>query len=118
MTIYLVDRGVLSLSSDSTKLYYFYGPNYFDHKIYDYHEWDEIVQHPNYDTNRTTVLYMHGYLESVGSDNVRLIVNAYNARGNHNLIVVDWSDAASGDYFINAVPNSVTVTNAHTYFAY
>lgn len=97
------------MTSDATKLYFFYGPNYFDHKIYDYNELDEIVQHPNYDTNLTTVFYMHGYLESVGSDNVRLIVNAYHARKNHNLIVVDWSDAASGDYFINAVPNSITV---------
>lgn len=52
---------------------------------------------------------MHGYLESPESDSVRLIVNAYYTRNEHNLIVLDWSDAASGDYFINAVPNAITV---------
>lgn len=95
--------------SDSTKLYFFYGKNFFDHKIYDHNELDEIVQNDNFNANQTTVLYIHGYLESVESETVRLIVNAYQIRNEHNLIIVDWSDAASGDYFLNAVPNSMTV---------
>lgn len=96
---------------ETTKLYYFYGPSYYDHRIYDYNELDEILEHDNYDDNKTTVLYMHGYLESAESDSVRLIVNAFHARNEHNLIVLDWSDASYGDYFINAVPNAISVTN-------
>lgn len=73
-----------------------YGPNYFDHRIYDYNELDDILQHANYNASQTTVLYIHGYLESPESDSVRLIVNAYHTRNEHNLIVLDWSDAAYG----------------------
>lgn len=108
-----------------TKYYFFYGPTYYDHKIYNYNELYEITQHDNYDENRTTVFYIHGYNESPESDSVRLIVDAYNERDEHNLIVLDWSDAASGDYFSNAVPNAVSVnrffipnavTNTNLYF--
>lgn len=97
------------LPTDQTKLYFFYGPNYFDHRIYAYNALDEILQHEKYDANQTTVLYSHGYLESPESDSVRSIVDAYHSRKSHNLIVLDWSDAAYGDYFKNAVPNSITV---------
>lgn len=96
-------------ATDKTKLYFFYGPNYFDHRIYDYNEFDDILQHDKYNTSHETVLYIHGYLESPESDSVRLIVNAYHSRNEHNLIVLDWSDAAYGDYFITAVPNAITV---------
>lgn len=97
------------LPSETTKLYFFYGPNFFDHRIYDYNELDEILEHENYDANKTTVMYIHGYLESVESDSVRSIVNAYYTRKEHNLIVLDWADASYGDYFISAVPNAISV---------
>lgn len=97
------------LPTDKTKLYFFYGPNYFDHRIYDYNELDDILQHDRYNASQATVLYIHGYLESPESDSVNTIVNAYYTRNEHNLIVLDWSDAAYGDYFIAAVPNSITV---------
>lgn len=100
------------LPADQTKFYFFYGPTYFDRRIYNYNELDEILQHEQYDANKTTVLYIHGYLESAESDSVRLIVNAYHTRNEHNLIVLDWGDAAYGDYFITAVPNSIMVSSA------
>lgn len=102
--------------ADQTKFYFFYGPTYFDHQIYDYNALDEILLHEKYDANQTTVLYIHGYLESPESDSVRLIVNAYHTRNEHNLVVLDWGDAAYGDYFISAVPNSITVSSAMILF--
>lgn len=95
--------------TDLTKLYFFYGPNYFDHKIYNYNELEEIVKDVKYNASRLTTLYMHGYAESMGSDSVHRIVNAYLLRKEHNIIALDWNDAASGNYFINAVPNAITV---------
>lgn len=104
------------LSAEQTKLIFFYGPTYFDQRIYDFNELDEIVQHEEYNASQTTVLYIHGYLESPDSDTVHLIVNAFHTRNEHNLIVLDWSDAAFGDYFIQAVPNSITVFNYVIFF--
>lgn len=97
--------------ADRTKFYFFYGPNYLDHRIYNLNELDWILQHEKYNANHTTVLYVHGYLESPESESVHLIVNAYYTRKEYNLIVLDWSDAAYGDYFMNAVPNSITVSS-------
>lgn len=98
-----------SLVAEQMKLFFFYGPNYFDHRIFDYSELDDILLDDNFDANRTTVLYIHGFQESPESESVHLFVDAYNRRDEHNLIVLDWSDGASGDYLTNAVPNSVTV---------
>lgn len=111
--VYFVGNCEPRLVTDQTKLIFFYGPNYFDHRIYDYNELDKIFEQENFNSSQTTVLYMHGYLESPESDSVRLIVNAYHTRKEHNLIVLDWSDSVSGDYFISAVPNAITVTNVN-----
>ncbi|XP_031635906.1 lipase member I-like isoform X2 [Contarinia nasturtii] len=111
VVVFFVGNCGARLSTEQTKLIFFYGPNYFDHRIYDFNKLDEIVEHEMYNASQTTVLYIHGYLESPDSDSVHLIVNAYHARKEHNLIVLDWSDAAFGDYFIQAVPNSVTLGN-------
>lgn len=113
VAVCLVGDCAARLPSETTKLYFFYGPSFFDHRIYDYNELDEILEHENYDKNKTTVLYIHGYLESTESDSVRSIVNAYHTRKEHNLIVLDWSDASSGDYFIYAVPNSISVIDSN-----
>lgn len=112
VAVYFVGNCDTRLPADQSKFYFFYGPTYFDRRIYNYDELDEILQHEQYDANKTTVLYIHGYLESAESDSVRLIVNAYHTRNEHNLIVLDWGDAANGDYFITAVPNSIKVSSA------
>lgn len=92
-----------------SKLYFFYGPAYSDHQIYGHNELSQLTRHENYDQNRTTILYVHGYQESAQADSVQLIVAAYNSRNDHNLIVLDWSKGASGEYFKQAVPNCASV---------
>lgn len=56
-----------------------------------------------------TVLYIHGYKDSVESDGVSSIVNAYLQRGDHNILVLDWSKLCENDYFRRAVPNMFMV---------
>lgn len=109
MAVCFVEKCIAREPTDLTKLYYFYGPNYFDHKIFNYNEVEAIIQDDKFDANRTTILYIHGYNENMGSDTIHRIVNAFLTRKEHNIIVLDWSDAASGNYFINAVPNALTV---------
>lgn len=103
-------KGVSSCAALArSKFYFFYGPEYLDHQIYGHNELPQLIRHENYDQNRMTVLYIHGYRESAEDDTVQSIVAAYNSRNDHNLIVLDWSDGASGDYFKQAVPNCVSV---------
>lgn len=109
VAVCFVPKCVSREPTDLTKFYYFYGPNYFDHKIFNYNELEKILLNEKFDANRTTTLYIHGYNENMGSDSIHRIVNAYLIRKEHNIIVLDWSDAASGNYFINAVPNALTV---------
>lgn len=92
-----------------SKFYFFYGPEYSDHQIFGHNELPQLTQHENYDQMRMTILYIHGYRESAEADTVQSIVAAYNNRNDHNLIVLDWSDGASGEYFQHAVPNCASV---------
>lgn len=92
-----------------SKFYFFYGPEYSDHQIYGHNELPQLIRHENYDQNRMTILYIHGFQESAEADSVQSIVTAYNSRNDHNLIVLDWSEGASGEYFKQAVPNCASV---------
>lgn len=109
VVVCLVNESTSRDPTDSTKLYFFYGPNYFDHKIFNYNELQNILNDEKFDSSRSTMLYLHGYAESMASDSVHRIVNAYILRKEHNIIILDWSDAASGNYFVSAVPNAITV---------
>lgn len=45
-----------------------------------------------------TVLFCYGYSDNFPSPAVDLITAAYNLRGGFNVLVIDWSDYADGDY--------------------
>lgn len=66
------------------------------------------------------MIYGHGYMESVSSDSVKTVVDAYLSRGGWNVIVVDWSAYSFGNYMMTVVPNlnqvGVTVGKFLTYF--
>lgn len=59
---------------------------------------------------RPTVLYLHGYIETPNDESVRTVVAAYLQRNDHNVLVLDWTWAASGRYLRQAVPNCRKVT--------
>jgi len=66
-----------------------------------------------YDNTRPTVLIIHGYTEDYRKVNssARLLANAYIARGDHNILILDWTIYAVGDFFSAAIPNSSRVAD-------
>lgn len=58
----------------------------------------EILEHPDFDLNRKTVLYIHGYIETPSSPTVQKIIDAYNQRDDYNLLILDWTTLADGLY--------------------
>lgn len=72
--------------------------------MYDFSQSNQIVKNPKFDSNRKTVLYIHGYIESLTSSTTQMIINAYIKQANYNILVLDWSTLAGGSY-PNAVEN-------------
>lgn len=50
------------------------------------------------DTNKSTVVYIHGYFESAESSSTHTIANAYLQRGDHNILAVDYRIIAALPY--------------------
>ncbi|XP_053615873.1 pancreatic triacylglycerol lipase-like [Plodia interpunctella] len=58
----------------------------------------KILSDPGFDPDKPTVLYAHGYVEFTTDDSVRTIVKAYEQNGGYNILILDWSNIAFGDY--------------------
>ncbi|XP_045454764.1 pancreatic triacylglycerol lipase-like [Melitaea cinxia] len=69
-----------------------------DQTIYTFANIDSLMNHPNFDTNKPTALYVHGYVELVSDNSVVLVVRSYLQRGDHNVLALDWSNLAFGNY--------------------
>lgn len=95
--------------AERTRLVFFYGPTFYDNRIYSYDELDLVMLHSKFDANRTTALYVHGFKQKLNAPDIQAVVEAYNARDEQNLVLYDWSQEADGDYFADAVPNAVAV---------
>lgn len=63
----------------------------------------------HFDVLKKTILYVHGYGEGPKHESVSAIVDAYLERNDHNVLVLDWSELAKGNYLIDAVPNAKQV---------
>ncbi|XP_011313672.1 pancreatic lipase-related protein 2 [Fopius arisanus] len=68
---------------------------------------------PHFDINKKTVFYIHGFSESVNSSSVMTIVSAYLKRDDHNVVAIDWSELAAGNYMevishVEEVGNSIS----------
>lgn len=51
-----------------------------------------LLDHPKFNFSRPTVMYVHGWMASGVVDTAVLGVRgAYNDRGDHNVLTVDWS---------------------------
>uniref|UniRef100_A0A6B2EG45 Putative serine/threonine protein phosphatase 2a regulatory subunit a n=1 Tax=Phlebotomus kandelakii TaxID=1109342 RepID=A0A6B2EG45_9DIPT len=97
---------------DSTRMFFFYGPEFADHKVYELNDTASVLKHPSFDTNRPTVLYLHGYLETMDVESIQVIADAYLARGDHNILILDWAELADGNYLIDAFPNLKPLASA------
>lgn len=58
-----------------------------------------------FDHKKKTALYIHGYVEDPSHQSIHVIVDAYLQRDDYNILVLDWSDLADGNFFVDAVPN-------------
>lgn len=70
-----------------------------------------MLSHSDFDADKKTVLYLHGYVEAPTHESIRVIVDAYIKRGDHNILVLDWSQLADGNYFVDAVQNIKDVSD-------
>lgn len=62
-----------------------------------------------YDNNRPTLLYCYGYTETFQSLSVQTVLESYIERGDHNILVIEYSNYNDGNYFLQAVPNSYRI---------
>jgi len=65
-----------------------------------------LLNHPEYDNNRPTMLYGYGYTEKYTSLSTQTVVKAFIDRRDHNIFVIEWSNYSDGNYVTHAIPNS------------
>lgn len=83
----------------------FASKTYDDHTSYPMHESHAIMSDPKFDHKKKTVLYIHGYVEDPSHQSVHVIVDAYLTRKDYNCLVLDWSELADGNFFVDALQN-------------
>lgn len=70
----------------------------------------ELINNINLIKANPTVFYIHGFEETAEQESVKVVVEAYlQAQPDTNVILVDWSNMAFGNYFLNAAPNTKKV---------
>lgn len=52
------------------------------------------------------MIYAHGFSESLRSKSVNTIIDAYTFRRGWNVIIIDWSKFAAGNYFLTVLPQT------------
>lgn len=55
------------------------------------------------------MIYGYGYTEKYISMSTQTVVRSYIQRGDHNILVVEWSNYSDGNYLIEAIPNAYKV---------
>lgn len=90
---------------DSVNIYFFYGPTFEDHDVIRLNESVQLLNHERFDPNRPTVLYLHGYIETMQVESSHVIADAYLKRNDHNVLLLDWAELADGNYLFDSVPN-------------
>lgn len=84
--------------------------NTFDQqRIYDLKNAADILAQAEFDLNKPTVLYFHGFMETKEVESIQVIANAYLSRKDHNIIILDWGELADGSYLFDALPNAIKV---------
>lgn len=94
------------------KLWFFWGTAFDQHQQFDLDTANDILLHPEFRPQQPTVLYVHGYVERMTDESQLTVVDAYQRRGDHNLLLLDWSALAEGHYFLDALPNSKQVATS------
>lgn len=91
--------------TDKINIMFFHGKRFEDHTVFPMHESHAIMSDSKFDHKKKTVLYIHGYVEAPSHQSIHVIVDAYLTRDDYNCLVLDWSELADGNFFVDAVPN-------------
>lgn len=62
----------------------------FQTKSYDVDNLETIVENPNFDRQKPTVIYSYGFTQTVYQPSVREIVDAYLENGEFNFVLVNY----------------------------
>ncbi|KAM3958879.1 pancreatic lipase-related protein 2 [Aphomia sociella] len=74
-----------------------------------------LLSLPDFDIQRPTVIYAHGYVELTEDDSVMTVVKAYRQNAGYNILILDWSNLAFGNYVLVALdlkPTSIKISTA------
>lgn len=74
-----------------------------------FNQTEKLLSHPKFKNEDKTILYGYGYTENYYRKSTQTIVKAFIQRGNHNIIVVEWSKYSGGNYYFEAIPNARNV---------
>jgi len=88
---------------------FFHGSTFDENTVFPFNDANNILSHPKYDSNRKTVIYVHGYAEAPSNESIHVIVDSYLTRSDFNIIIYDWSKGAFGNYLLSAVGNAVSL---------
>lgn len=80
-----------------------------DNVVIQFNNTKALLQHPDFNQDRDTVLYCHGYTENFTVESTQVVVDAYLSRNDHNILVVQWSAYSAGNYVFQAIPNSIKI---------
>lgn len=72
-------------------------------------ETEQLLDHPDYDNSRPTMLYGYGYTEKYVTKSTQTVLKAFIERNDHNILVIEWSKYSSGRYVSDAIINSYSV---------
>lgn len=78
--------------------------------VVQFNDTKSLLKHPDFHQHRNTILFCHGYTESYTANTTQEIVDAYLWRNDHNILVVQWSSYAAGNYVFEAIPNAIKVS--------
>ncbi|CAG9785583.1 unnamed protein product [Diatraea saccharalis] len=63
-----------------------------------------------FDKNNSTVLYIHGFIETALQESIQVVVSSYlESKPGTNIILLDWSNMSHGSYLVNAARNTKKV---------
>lgn len=83
---------------------------YEDRESFPLAQASRVLSLPEFDQNKKTLLYIHGFTESyLSEESIMTVVNAYLQRNQHNILVLDYEQIAAGDYILQAFPKTIKV---------
>lgn len=69
----------------------------------------EILKDKNFHSDRETAFFTFDFNENEDSTSTSTLSDAFLARGDHNLIILDYGKFSGGNFFFDALPTSVKV---------